>query len=61
MARIHIDLHFIPADNIDKALSLLIDAGLITRHERDVRFSDLNMVKRQYPDHGAFLEVKSFY
>lgn len=61
MSRIHTDLHFIPADNIDRALSLLFDAGLITRSERDVRFSDLNTVKRGYPDNGAFVEVKSFY
>lgn len=61
MPRIYIDLYFIPADNLDKALSLLIDSGLITCHEFDVRFSDLNMVKCQFPDHGAFLEVKSFY
>lgn len=61
MARIHTDLHFIPADNIDKVLSLLLDAGLITSSVRDVRFCNLNTVKRQYPDHGAFVEVKSFY
>lgn len=61
MARIHTDLHFIPADNIPAALSLLLDAGLITRSERDVRFCDIQRVKRQYPDHGAFVEVKSIY
>lgn len=61
MARIHTDLHFIPADNIDKALSLLLDAGLVTRSEKDIRFCDLRIVKSKYPDSGAFLEVKCIY
>ena len=61
MARIHTDLHFIPADNIDKVLSMLLDAGLITRSEKDIRFCDIRTVKRRYPDSGAFIEVQSIY
>ena len=61
MPRIHSDLHFIPADNIDRALALLLDAGLITRSEKDIRFCDIRIVKARYPDSGAFFEVKSIY
>lgn len=61
MARIHTDLHYIPADNIDRCLSLLLDAGLISRSEKDIRFCDLRIVKSKYPDSGAFIEVKSIY
>ena len=61
MPRIHTDLHFIPADNIDRALALLLDAGLITRSEKDIRFCDIRTVKSRYPASGAFIEVKSFY
>lgn len=61
MARIHTDLHFIPADYIPLALQMLIDAGYITRSEKDVRFVDIRTVKRQYPDSGAFIEVQSIY
>lgn len=61
MARIHTDLHYIPADYIDRALSLLLDAGLITRSDKDVRFVDVRTVKRRYPDSGAFIEVQSIY
>lgn len=61
MARIHTDLHFIPADNIDMALSLLLDAGIITRSEKDIRFCDIRTVKKRYPDTGAFIEVQSIY
>lgn len=61
MPRIHTDLHFIPVDNIDRALFLLLDAGLITRSEKDIRFQDLRIVKLKYPDSGAFIEVKSIY
>lgn len=61
MARIHTDLHFIPACKIDQALSLLLDAGIITRSEKDIRFCDIRSVKRCYPDSGAFIEVQSIY
>lgn len=61
MARIHTDLHFIPADRIPTALSLLYSSGLITRSLKDVRFSDIQHTKRQFPDSGAFFEVKTIY
>lgn len=61
MARIHTDLHFIPADRIPQAIQLLLDNQLITRSERDIRFCSIQHVKRQYPDNGAFLEVKSIF
>lgn len=61
MARIHTDLHFVPADNIDRTLSLLLDAGLITRSEKDVRCCGRCPVKFKYPDSGAFIVVKSIY
>lgn len=61
MARIHTDLHFIPADEIPRALKLLLAAGCITRSEKDIRFCDLRTVKSKYPDSGAFFEVKSIY
>lgn len=61
MARIHTDLHFIPADYIPLALNLLIEAGYITRSEKDIRFCDIRSVKQHYPDSGAFIEVKSIY
>lgn len=61
MARIHTDLHFIPSDKIPVALKMLLDAGIITRSERDVRFCDLHRVKSRYPDSGAFIEVRSIY
>lgn len=61
MARIHTDLHFIPADSIPGALKVLLDAGYIIRSEKDIRFCDLRIVKSKYPDSGAFLEVKSIY
>lgn len=61
MARIHTDLHYIPADNIPLALKMLLDAGLITRSERDIRFCNLQSIKRRYPDSGAFIEVQSIY
>lgn len=61
MARIHTDLHFIPADLTPAALSLLIKHGFIKRSERDVRFCDISSRKRQYPVNGTFIEVKSIY
>lgn len=61
MARIHTDLHFIPADFIQVALSCLIEHGYITRSEKDIRFCDISHRKLSYPDNGAFLEVKSIY
>lgn len=61
MARIHTDLHFIPADNIDRALKFLIDNGLITRSEKDVRYCDIKSTKMQYPSTGSFLEVQTIY
>lgn len=61
MARIHTDLHFIPSHNIELALKLLLDAGYITRSEKDIRFCDIRIVKSKYPDSGAFIEVKSIY
>lgn len=61
MARIHTDLHFIPADNIDRALKLLLDAGLITRSEKDICFCDIRTVKKRYLDLGAFIEVQAIY
>lgn len=61
MARIHTDLHFIPADFVPLALELLISEGYITRSEKDVRFSDLRSVKHRYPSTGAFVEVQTIY
>ena len=61
MPRIHTDLHFIPADRVPLALKTLIDAGIISRSERDIRFCDLRSVKSRYPDNGAFIEVRSIY
>lgn len=61
MARIHTDLHCIPADCIPSALRLLMDAGYITHSDKDIRFSDIQSVKRRYPDNVAFIEVRSVY
>lgn len=61
MARIHTDLHYIPADYIDLALKMLLDAGYITRSEKDIRFCDIRTVKKWYPDSGAFIEVQAIY
>lgn len=61
MSRIHTDLHFIPSHLIELALKSLLDAGYITRSEKDIRFCDIRTVKSKYPDSGAFVEVKSFY
>lgn len=61
MPRIHTDLHFIPSCYIELALKLLLDAGYITRSEKDVRFCDLRIVKSKYHDSGAFIEVVSIY
>lgn len=61
MARIHTDLHCIPADFIPLALQLLIDAGYITRSEKDIRYGDIPHVKHRYPANVAFIEVRSVY
>lgn len=61
MARIHTDLHCIPADYIPLALQLLMDAGYISRSEKDIRYCDLTQVKHRYPNDVAFLEVRSIY
>lgn len=61
MARIHTDLHCIPADCVPSALRLLLDAGYIKRSEKDIRYSDIANVKRRYPDNVAFIEVRSVY
>lgn len=61
MARIHTDLHCIPADCIPSALRLLMEAGYITRSEKDIRYSNIQTVKNRYPDNVAFIEVRSVY
>lgn len=61
MPRIHNDLHFIPADKIPLALQLLLDAGVITSSDRDLRSEDIKIYELKHPRIGAILKVKSYY
>lgn len=61
MARFHYDLHYITADYIDKALKLLLDAGLISVSRRDKSLSSVRSFERFCPEKCAILKVRSFY
>lgn len=61
MARLHHDIHVISADDCQKALSLLIDAGLVRFSHRDLRTEDTRLTRARYPKDCSFFEIISFY
>lgn len=61
MSRVRFDMHYIPADNIDRALKLLLDAGLVTGSHRGESLSSARDFERWCPEKCAILKVKSIY
>lgn len=61
MPRVHFDLHYIASDDIDRALSLLLEAGLIRRSEKDVSQRHIRDFEKWCPANCAFIKVKSFF
>lgn len=61
MPRPRFDLHYISAANIDKALQLLLDAGLVSASHRAESLSSARNFEKWCPEKCAILKVKSIH